>query len=158
LCLTVKRLRWSKFIIILSNPCYFRVMINENNEFNKWNKIKQRVHVSEKRVFFPHESEVWMCTFGKNIGYEQNGSGENFSRPVLIVKKFNSHMFWVAPLSTKQKNLDFYFNFTDPERNEVSVILAQLRLISAKRLSRKMYELDPSYFRSVKGILRGFLK
>jgi hypothetical protein len=38
-----------------------------------------------------------MSSFGKNIGYEQNGSGANFSRPILIIRKFNNHMYWVVP-------------------------------------------------------------
>jgi len=60
--------------------------------------------------------KYFSTTFGKNIGFEQNGSGDNFSRPVLIVKKFNNHMFWCVPLSTKQKTFDFYFNYTDQKR------------------------------------------
>ncbi len=81
-----------------------------------------------------------MSALGRNIGYEQNGSGDNFARPVLIVKKFNNNMFWCVPLSTKQKHFDFYFNFTDPNEQKVSAILAQLKLVSVKRLKRKPYE------------------
>ncbi len=25
------------------------------------------------------------------MGFEQNGSGDNFSRPILIIRKFNNH-------------------------------------------------------------------
>ena len=52
-------------------------------------------------------------------------------------------MFWCVPLSTKQKRFDFYFNFTDPNGLKVSVILAQLKLTSIKRLKRKLYEIEP---------------
>ena len=79
------------------------------------------------KKLFPNTSEFWMCSLGRNIGFEQNGGGNNFSRPVLVAKKFNNQMFWIIPLSTKQKNLDFYFNFTDPNGQKVSCILAQLR-------------------------------
>lgn len=99
-----------------------------------------------------------MCSLGKNIGYEQNGSGGNFSRPVLVIKKFNNHMFWCAPLSTKQKKFDFYFNFTDVDGQNVSIILAQLKLTSIKRLKRKLYEITPDLLGEVKERLRGFLK
>lgn len=98
-----------------------------------------------------------MCAW-KNIGNEQNGSGENFSRPVLIIKKFNNRMFWCVPLSTKQKRFDFYFNFTDPNGLKVSVILAQLKLTSIKRLKRKLYEIEPDLLVRMKEKLRGFLK
>jgi mRNA interferase MazF len=79
---------------------------------------------------FPKEGEVWMCSLGKNIGYEQNGSGESFLRPIMIIKKFNNHMFWTIALSTKQKRFDFYFNYTDPNGLKVAGILAQMKLTS----------------------------
>lgn len=73
--------------------------------------IEQEIDDPDK---FPKEGEVWMCTLGKNIGFEQNGSGDSFSRPVMIIKKFNNHMFWTIALSTKQNRFDFYYNNTDP--------------------------------------------
>jgi hypothetical protein len=51
-----------------------------------------------------------MCSLGKTLRREQDGGSQEFSRPVLVVKKFNNEIFWVVPLSTKQKPLDFYFN------------------------------------------------
>ena len=48
-------------------------------------------------------------------------------------------MFWAIPLSTKQKDFDFYFNFTDPNGQKVSAILAQMKLVSVKRLKRDIY-------------------
>jgi len=52
---------------------------------------------------FPKSGEVWMCTLGQNLGREQNGGPRDFSRPVLVIKKFNNEIFWVVPLSTKTK-------------------------------------------------------
>ena len=98
-----------------------------------------------------------MSSIGKNIGYEQNGSGDNFSRPLLVVKRFNNHMFWCIPLSTKQKKFDFYFNFTDPNNEKVSVILAQMKLVSVKRLKRKLYAIPPNTLVEIKEKLKKFL-
>ncbi len=98
-----------------------------------------------------------MSHFGKNIGYEQNGSGNNFSRPIMIVKKFNNHMFWCVPLSTKQKTLDFYYNYTDPNDQKVSAILAQMKLVSVKRLRRKLYDMEAEHLRGIKTRLRSFI-
>ena len=106
-------------------------------DFNNWNELKkisdEKNHLPDN---FPKEGEVWMSSVGVNIGSEQNGSEDNFSRPMLIIKKFNNHMFWTIPLSTKQKDFDFYFNFTDPNGQRVSAILAQMKLVSVKRLKR----------------------
>jgi len=98
-----------------------------------------------------------MSNVGRNIGFEQNGSGDNFSRPVLIVKKFNNHMFWAISLSTKQKDFDFYFNFTDSNNQKVSAILAQMKLISVKRLKRKLYDIPNELFDEMKQKLKSFL-
>jgi mRNA interferase MazF len=127
-------------------------------EFDIWNNLKKDIEAKNGDPNrFPKEGEVWMSNLGRNIGYEQNGSGETFSRPVLVVKKFNNHMFWVLPLSTKQKGFDFYFNYIDPHNQKVSAILAQLKLISIKRIKRKMYELESEKLKQIKIKLKSFL-
>ena len=102
-------------------------------DFDQWNELKKKIEAEKNNPEkFPKEGEIWMSNVGRNIGFEQNGSGDNFSRPVLIIKKFNNHMFWAISLSTKQKDFDFYYNFTDLNGNNVSAILAQLKLVSIK--------------------------
>lgn len=132
--------------------------ISALDEFDTWNKIKKATDdETDTPDRFPKEGEVWMSVLGKNIGFEQNGGGENFSRPLLIIKKFNNHMFWAIPLSTKQKGFDFYHNFTDPYNNPVSVILAQMKLVSLKRLKRKLYDLPQEQLDEVKSKIERLL-
>ena len=128
-------------------------------DFNRWNELKKKIDEKNNNVLdnFPKEGEVWMSDVGLNIGYEQNGSEDNFSRPMLIVKKFNNHMFWAVPLSTKQKDFDFYFNYTDPNSQKVSAILAQMKLVSVKRLKRDIYILPDKLFDQMKQKLKSFL-
>jgi mRNA interferase MazF len=128
------------------------------NDFDSWNEIKKNIDAQEVAIDrFPKEGEVWMSSYGKNIGFEQNGSNENFSRPILIIKKFNNHMFWSVPLSTKQKDIDFYFNYTDEHNQKVSVILAQMKLISVKRFKRKLYDMPSGYMKEIKKKLQSML-
>ncbi|OGI78664.1 hypothetical protein A3C57_01980 [Candidatus Nomurabacteria bacterium RIFCSPHIGHO2_02_FULL_33_12] len=127
-------------------------------DFDSWNELKKKIDTRDGVLDnFPKEGEVWMSDVGLNIGYEQNGSEKNFSRPMLIVKKFNNHMFWAIPLSTKQKSFDFYFNYTDPNGQKVSVILAQMKLVSVKRLKRDIYILPNELFVQIKQKLKSFL-
>jgi mRNA interferase MazF len=101
------------------------------NPFDRWNDIKKQLASDPSRPpAFPKSGEVWMCTLGKNLGREQDGGTCDFSRPVLVVKKFNNEIFWIVPLSTKQKPLDFYFNYNDPSGAPVAAVLAQSRLVS----------------------------
>jgi len=106
---------------------------------------------------FPKEGEVWVAILGKNIGSEINGGLHNFSRPVLVVKKFSNQIYWAVPLSTKQKSLDFYLNFTDVDGQKVALILAQLRLINIRRFRRKVYDIAPEIFRDIRQRLIGYL-
>ena len=127
-------------------------------DFDSWNELKKKIEAEKNEPDkFPKEGEVWMSSLGRNIGFEQNGSGANFSRPILIVKKFNNHMFWCVSLSTKQKDFDFYFNYTDQNNQKVSAILAQMKLVSVKRLKRKLYELSRDKLQEIKLKLKSFL-
>lgn len=132
-------------------------MLDNIPDYDLWNALKKSIQSKPDASLFPKESEVWMVILGKNLGYEQNGIGDNFSRPVLVIKKFNNKMFWCIPLSTKQKNFDFYFNFMDQDNKKVSLILAQLKLMSIKRFNRKIYSIDERQFLKIKKTLRGFL-
>ncbi len=130
----------------------------EEKEFDTWNELKKKTHsYNILSTGFPNEQEVWICVLGKNIGREQNGGEIDFSRPVLVIKKFNNQIFWVVPLSSRQKKLDFYYNFTDPLFNNVSAIPAQLRLISIRRFSRKLYELPSDDYYKICFITRSLI-
>lgn len=131
--------------------------MENNNLFDLWNVKKKIIDESIIHIdSFPQRKEVWMIFVGKNIGFEQNG-GEDFSRPVLVIKKFNNHMFWVVPLSTRQKKFDFYYNFVDTDNNKVSIILAQLRLVDVRRFKRKMYRMDALIFKEVCQSIKKFI-
>jgi len=128
------------------------------DDFDLWNILKKKINARKTASgLYANNGDVWIASLGKNIGFEQNGKGVNFSRPVLIISKFNSQMVWVVPLSTKQKKVDFYFNFTDPYKQPNSLILAQLRLISTKRLKRKIYKLPKNQLDDIRNRLKSYL-
>ncbi|MCX6790067.1 MAG: type II toxin-antitoxin system PemK/MazF family toxin [Candidatus Kaiserbacteria bacterium] len=127
-------------------------------DFDGWNKEKKRLNfVGVSAMPFPKKQWVWVCSLGVNIGFEQNGTSNEFERPVVVVKKFNNQMYWVVPLSSKQKSFDFYYNFTDPLGNPVALISSQLRLVSIHRFKREMYRLSDADFENLLSQLRGFL-
>ena len=66
-------------------------------------------------------------------------------------------MLWAIPLSTKQKDIDFYYSFFDPQDHDVSAILAQLRLIGTERLKRKMYTLEKETYSEIKKLIKNLL-
>ena len=54
-------------------------------------------------------------------------------------------------------NFDFYYNFTDLDNKKVSAIIAQMKLISIKRLKRKLYDLPDNLLKEIKNKLKSFL-
>lgn len=109
-------------------------------DFDKWNEKKKQADALSEQAFF-HEREIWFCALGANVGFEQDGNGEDFQRPVVVVKKFNNEIFWGIPLTKLKKKISkkvekYYFIFSFIENVQSAAILSQIRLIDGKRLSR----------------------
>ena len=118
-------------------------------DFQKWHKAKKELDKNLSRLFF-HEREVWWCSIGLNIGFEQDGRGECFARPILIFKKFNNEVFWAIPLSTKIKKGKFYVSIELGDGVPRVVIISQLRLMDAKRLIDKMSTVSDANYKLIK--------
>ena len=71
-------------------------------DFDGWNEKKKTLDTAKPKVF-PKEREVWVCSYGINVGNEQNGTSQNYERPVLVLKKFNNQMVWGILLSLPSK-------------------------------------------------------
>ena len=106
-------------------------------DFNRWNDKKKKTHFGKQRPFF-HEQEVWFCSLGTNIGFEQDGRGDEFLRPVLVLKKFNNEIFWALPMTKNIKKGKYYYLVSLDGHKQSSLILSQIRLIDAKRLAYKI--------------------
>jgi len=79
-------------------------------DFKSWHENKSNIQEAKERPFF-HEREIWFVSIGLNIGFEEDGKGETFLRPVLILKKFNNESFWGVPITRRLKNNQYYFPF-----------------------------------------------
>src|SRR3989344_5010796 len=106
-------------------------------DFKKWGDKKTGIHNDNVRPFF-HEREIWWCSLGENVGFEQDGKGIKFARPVVIFKKFNKEVFWAIPLSTKMKKSKFYVSLSASDNIQRVAIVSQLRLVDSKRLLDKI--------------------
>ena len=58
-------------------------------DFTRWNNIKTSINDIHQVPFF-HEREIWFSFLGANVGFEQDGQGSDFQRPVIIIRKFNT--------------------------------------------------------------------
>ena len=126
-----------------------------NKDFKKWHDKKDNIDKIDKRPFF-HEREIWFCHLGLNIGFEQDGKGEDFLRPILIIRKFNNKIFWTVPLTRTSKKSSYYFHFERHDKESVA-ILSQIRLIDARRLSHKIGEIGEVAFGQLKQKIKALL-
>lgn len=132
-------------------------------DYKKWMGHKAKINNDKKRPFF-HEREVWFSSLGENIGFEQDGSGEKFLRPMLVLRKFNNEVVWVLPLTRTDKTGKYYFRIslvTDDGRTDDRpsvIILTQLRLVDAKRLQYKIGDIKEDEFIKLKEALIALLK
>jgi mRNA-degrading endonuclease toxin of MazEF toxin-antitoxin module len=125
-------------------------------DFDGWNEKKKGIHHGGVNKLY-HEREVWWCTLGVNVGFEQDGSGEEHRRPALILKGLSRETCLAVPLTTAES--------AHPLRPPVGVVsgkaagalLSQIRVIDTKRLVRKIGYLDKDFFENIRKAVRGLL-
>jgi len=122
------------------------------DNYDKWNKIKKDISKENTIVGYKNR-DIFYMKMGVNIGFEQNGKGEDFVRPVVIIKGFNENMFFGVPLSTKIKDGKFYYSFEFKKENTViknNALLSQMKLFSTKRLLNKIGTINQDDFKKLK--------
>ena len=119
-----------------------------SKKFDEWNEVKQKVEKKEK-ISIPKEREVYWASIGENIGFEQNGKSELFTRPVLVLKRFTKNMFFGIPLSSQIKQGSFFYDFElDGEKS--NALLVQARIYDTKRLEKKIGMISKEDFQNLK--------
>lgn len=124
-------------------------------DFRGWHQLKPVIDQKKERVFF-HEREIWFCHLGVNIGYEQDGFGKEFLRPVIILRKFNNEVCCIIPLTkaNKRRNKTYYFSFSFDSKTRSTAILSQIRLVDSKRLKYKIGTMSEEDFSALKTKIR----
>jgi len=124
-------------------------------KYNEWNEVKKELDMQTHSIIYK-ERDIFWASVGENIGYEQNGKGRIFSRPVLIVKRFSRNMFFGVPLSTKMKDGNFFFEF-ELLGKKSNALIVQGRLFDTKRLENKIGMMSKDDFIKLKEKLRELL-
>ncbi len=117
--------------------------------FLEWLGLKEKLHHSEHEPPLFKEGELWWCYLGENVGAEVNGKGVQFTRPVLIFRKYDRYSFFAIPLTTKNKNGTWYCSFTHNGKFQ-NTQLAQGRVVSSKRLKELIGKIDSVDFKKVR--------
>ena len=127
--------------------------MNLYKDFDRWNEVKKETDINHRPLFY-HEREVWWCTFGINIGHEQNGKGNKYRRPALILKGLGKHTCIILPLTTSKHIHLFRFSAGTIAGKQAQITLSQISTIDTKRLVRKMGYLRKDLFVDIRSAVR----
>lgn len=117
--------------------------------FLEWIGLKERLYNQEHRPPLFKEGEIWWCYLGENIGTEVNGKGTQFTRPVLIFRKYDRLSFFAIPLTTKNKSGTWYCSFKHGGKLQTAQ-LAQGRVVSYKRFKERIGKIDSVDYKKIK--------
>ena len=124
-------------------------------DFDRWNEKKKAANDSEIEIYF-YEREIWWCAIGVNVGFEQDGKGERFARPVLVLKKYSKNVFVGIPLTTAKRESKYHHSF--PFLGGISTaLLSQLPLFDSKRLLVKMGRISKDEYEEVRKRVKSIL-
>ena len=112
--------------------------------YDTWNLKKKELTSVERNILFK-EGEIWWCSLGLNIGTEVYGKGMCFERPILILKKLTSINCIVLPITSRQKNGNWFMEIKILNQYRW-IMLHQIRNESSQRFQRKITTLNERDF------------
>lgn len=124
--------------------------------FDIWNEQKKRLDFEEKIIGIKQRDVVFVH-IGQNIGFEQNGKGEEFLRPVVVIKIFNRRLFFGIPLTSKHKYGDFFEDIAYKRGEKYiksTAILVQARSFDTKRIKYKSGVVEKKVFEHISSRLK----
>jgi mRNA interferase MazF len=127
-----------------------------SKKFKEWHTVKEKLHKETKKSIVPKEREVYWASIGVNIGHEQDGKGNIFSRPILVIKGYTKNLFFGVPLSTQIKQGSFFFEF-ELNGKKSNALIVQSRIYDTKRLENRIGMISNDEFTSLKKQLKELL-
>ncbi len=122
---------------VFRNVLVFVYNVMTDKYFNEWCNKKRLINRLQKCALF-NERDVFWCAVGKNVGFENDGKGDGFTRPVVILKKHNLNTCLIVPLTTKGRGNKYYFDIGIVDGKLAKANLSQIRLVDSKRLEDKI--------------------
>lgn len=117
-------------------------------DFDGWNSKKKIIHKESGSKLY-HARELWWCSLGVNVGSEQDGTGDNYDRPVLIIAGLSKQTCLVAPLTSSSEIHKMRIPIGVVQEANASVVISQIRVIDTKRLVYKIGFLNKEIFENI---------
>ncbi|MDB5238689.1 MAG: hypothetical protein JWO00_24 [Candidatus Parcubacteria bacterium] len=125
-------------------------------DFDSWNMRKQHLNLIGKNDPY-NIREIWWCSLGVNIGFEEDGDGIRAERPVVILRGFSKQLCWVVPLTSSLKINRYYHRVGNVVGREASAIVSQFRPVDTKRLTNLIGRMDDASFESMRKAIKDLL-
>ncbi len=126
-------------------------------KYDDWNRVKKKIDSKEELITYK-ERDIFWANIGENIGFEQNGKGSDFMRPILVFRKFTNKMFLGIPLSTQSKDGSFFFQFKFLEDKISTALLVQAKMFDVKRLDRRIGMIGKDDFKAMEIKMKKLMK
>lgn len=124
-------------------------------DFDTWNEGKKIINMrQDTSVIFFKEQEIWWSHFGLNVGDEQDGKGEGFLRPILVLKKFSPDIFYALPLTTKTRVRSYLVPCPSLDGIFRQVNITQMKMLDIKRLHEKITFVPQETFLKIRKAVR----
>ena len=127
----------------------------ESHKFDDWNTLKKELQEKQSRIRFK-EAEIWWVSIGQNIKSESYGKGENYRRPILVLRKLSADTCICIPLSSQKKNWTWFCEYRH-QWEDATALLYQIKMIHKNRFQRKIWYMDDSDFQNIKKRLKELL-
>ena len=134
-----------------------------NKLFNLRFKLKENIHNiifdknKKQKDFYIKNRQIWYVHLWVNIWFEEDGKWLDFKRPILVLAK-TWNMFFVAPMTTKWKDSNFYHQIPDSCFDKKSrIILSQCKTIDKSRFIEQIWVVDKDTFEITKQKIRTLL-
>ncbi|MDO8551991.1 MAG: type II toxin-antitoxin system PemK/MazF family toxin [bacterium] len=124
-------------------------------DFDGWNEAKKKTNAEHPRLYTVRE--IWWCRFGVNIGTEQDGKGELFLRPAIILRGFGPDACLVAPLTTSAREHPLRVPVGIVDGYSARANISQMRVVDTRRLVEKVGFLEKKLFAKLRKAARELL-
>lgn len=111
------------------------------DRFDQWNSLKKKTHFKERKVGIKPR-DIFYIRLGQNIGSEEYGKGDDFARPVLVLRQLTKELFVGIPITSTLKHNDYFHTFSYSHKATGDIrncaMILQLKTFSKKRLLNRI--------------------
>jgi mRNA-degrading endonuclease toxin of MazEF toxin-antitoxin module len=123
--------------------------------FDEWNGLKKELNDSVPKFY--KARDIWWCSLGLNVGFEQDGTGKSYERPVVVLRGFSKDVCLIVPLTTSVKSNRYHIALGEVGGKRAAAIISQVRLIDTRRLIDKIGMLNKDKFEITKNAVKDLL-